>query len=283
MLQLLLNMIEYRPTILLPEPQDPSVAAFKIASHEQDLGANLRFDRMELEQAAELLNSGEVDIIIAGAAHDTPTMLRTAIHHVGTPDKFISSFFVMEKDGEEPLFFADCAVHDKPKPNDLVKIAEQTCANVVHLGYEPVVAFLSLSSFGSAAHLGGVQEIQQAVEKFKDKNPDIIAYGEIQVDAALNPRIFEKKSKGEIELVDGKMPNVLIFPDGQSGNIAYKMMEQLAGYVAIGPMLDGIKRDMHDLSRGVTPEALARSCAIAAQLFRARHADELQLKIQKAA
>ncbi len=276
-------MSEYRPTILLPEPQDPSVAAFESVSSQHDLGATLRFEQMELEQAAALLNSGEVDIIIAGAAHDTPTMLRTAIHHVGAPDKFISSFFVMEKDGEEPLFFADCAVHDKPKPNELVKIAEQTCENVKHLGYEPVVAFLSLSSFGSAEHLGGVQEVQQAVEKFKAKNPDIIAYGEIQVDAALNPRIFEKKAKGTVELIDGKMPNVFIFPDGQSGNIAYKLMEQLAGYVAIGPMLDGIKKDMHDLSRGVTPEALARSCAIAAQLFRARHGDELHTNSLKVA
>ncbi len=268
---------ESPPTILLPEVDDPAIAALKQAdqNHEisEKMGVNLYFpdNPMSLaDAAAELNKDNGVNIVIAGAAHGSPDVLRMAIRDVGAPNKFVSSFFIMEKEGEEPMFFADCAVHDKPKPHELVKIAEQTSNSVKQLGYEPVVAFLSLSTFGSADHLPGVQQIQQAAREFKEKHPKIISYGELQVDAAIDPNIFRKKAKGNVELVDDKIPNVFIFPDGQSGNISYKFLEQKAGYTAIGPILDGVARDVHDLSRGVTLESLIRSCEVAGQLFLAR-------------
>lgn len=264
----------YEPTILLPEPQDPSVAAFRDHYSDQVSGVRLLFDEMPLDQAAELLNKNEVDIVIAGAAHDTPTVVRTAIHKINRvvePDKrsTITSFFIMEKDGEQPMFFADCAIHDRPHTDELVIIAEQTCTAVQQLGFEPVVAFLSLSSFGSASHLEGVQQVQRATEKFQAKHPEITAYGEIQVDAATDRDVFKKKARDGVELVDGKMPNVFIFPDGTSGNLSYKWLQK-AGYSAIGPKLVGVARDFHDLSRGVKPEELVRDVMLSAQLFRAR-------------
>lgn len=283
-------MSETLPTVLLPEADDPTIAALKADlenghTDQEDLGANVRFEEMSLSEAAAKLNEGEVDIVIAGQKHGSPEVLRTAIREVGAPEKFITSFFIMEKEGEEPLFFADCAVHDKPKPHELVKIAEQTCTSVAQLGYEPVVAFLSLSSFGSAEHLGGVMEIQKAAHDFKEKHPDIISYGEIQLDAATDPEVFKKKADGkEIELVDGKLPNVFIFPDGQSGNITYKALERLGGWTAVGPMLDGVTRDIHDLSRGGSQESLRRSITVASQLYRARHyVNEQQTNVHEGA
>ena len=192
----------------------------------------------------------------------------------------------MEKDGEKPLFFADCAVNEAPRPFEIVHIAEDTAESVRHLGYEPVLAFLSLSTFGSAdaGKLIGVQQTREAYEKFKERNPDTLAYGEIQADAALNPRIFEKKAKNAgIELVDGKMPNVFIFPTGESGNNTYKFVEQLAGYVAVGPMLNGIAKNWHDLSRGVEKDGLKRSILYAVKLYKARHEAEQAQQEQTAA
>ena len=281
------NTPDYQPTVLLPEPQDPAIAAFRDALADQVTGANLRFEQMSLEDAADLLVRDEVDIVIAGAAHDTPTVVRTAIHNINKvvePDRrnTITSFFIMEKSGEEPIFFADCAVHDRPHPDELVTIAEQTSESVRHLGYEPVVAFLSLSTFGSADHLEGVQQVKRAAEKFKNKHPDIISYGEIQVDAATDPDVFKKKADGKgIELVDGKLPNIFIFPDGTSGNLSYKWLQK-AGYSAMGPKLNGVLKDWHDLSRGVKPEELLKDVIYSIRLFHARrrHAEE---KISRAA
>ncbi len=286
------TMPDYRPKVLFPEVADPSVVAMQqkygIQDPQQDpeldLGVDLMFADKTLEEAAEMLKAGEVDIVIAGVAHDTPTVLKTVIHNVSKeiePDKekrkTITSFFVMEREGQDPIFFADCAVHLRPDPETLVTIAEQTSESVKQLGYEPVLAFLSLSTFGSAGHLDGVQETQRAAELFKAKHPEVIAYGEIQADAALNPDIFAKKAaKAGVEIVDGKMPNVFIFPDGNSGNINYKMVQGLGGFTAIGPLLDGTYKDIHDSSRGASPEELAREAFYAGQLFRARRQAEQQ-------
>lgn len=273
-------MPDYKPTVLFPEVNDPAVVALRDKYAENDLeGVNLCFDDVSLEDAATMLRNNEVDAVVAGVAHDTPTVLRTAINNISKeiePDRekrnMITSFFVMERDGQEPIFYSDCAVHETPDAETLVTIAEQTSESVRHLGYEPVVAFLSLSTFGSASHLSSTAKIKQAAEDFKSKHPEVVSYGEIQYDAARNPDIFAKKAAAaEIELIDGKMPNVFIFPDGLSGNIAYKALEQDGGWTAVGPMLDGTYKDIHDSSRGATPEALAREAQYAAQLFKARH------------
>lgn len=283
---------DYMPTVLLPEADDPAVAEVQqdpdLHKFEEELGVKIQFGQegepMSLEDAAEALNKGGkeggVDIVVAGAAHGSPDVIRTAIHHVNrksdNPEdhkKFVNSFFIMERDGEEPLFFADCAVNEAPDRNQLVHIAEDTVESVRQLGHDPVVAFLSLSTFGSAdaSKLMGVQQTREAFKKFKERNPDVPAYGEIQVDAALDHDIFLKKAKqAGIELENGQMPNVFIFPDGASGNIGYKLVEQLAGHVAIGPMLNGIAKDWHDLSRGVKKEGLMRSIYYAVQLYEAR-------------
>jgi phosphate acetyltransferase len=265
--------------ILLPE-QDKVIDLLRESVESDNFGsgfnAELIFEPMSLENAAKELNDGKADIVISGAVEDSADVIRAAIFFINKPRglrQLISSFFIMEKDGEDPIFFADCAVNENPAPEQLSEIAEQTAKSVQQLGFEPVVAFLSLSTFGSAAKLESVQKVAEAAKLFKHKHPEIISYGEIQVDAALDQSIFAKKAKkAGVELVDGKMPNVFIFPDGQSGNIAYKLVERLGGYTAVGPMLNGVALDWHDLSRGVSLPALKKSVEYAARLHNARKA-----------
>lgn len=283
---------DFTPTVLLPEADDPLVAEVSqdpnLQQLEEELGAKIQFGKdgnaMSLEEAADELNKGSkdggVDIVIAGATNGSPEVIKTAIHHINrksdNPEdhrRFVNSFFVMEKDGEEPIFYADCAVNASPRPSELVHIAEDTAESVKQLGYEPVLAFISLSTFGSAdaSKLPGVQETREAYTKFKERNPNIKAYGEIQLDAAVNKATFLKKAKqAGVELEDDKMPNVFIFPDGTSGNSNYKALQEFAGFVAAGPMLNGIAKDWHDLSRGVSKQGLERSIYYAVQLYKAR-------------
>lgn len=269
------------PTVLLPEV-DEEIAKFQAAIEAggseytpDSLHANVLFEEMTLEEAAKRLTDGYVDVVIAGASHSSSDVLRTVIHHVNrvvAPDKrsTITSFFMMEKEGETTLFFTDCAVIPMPDSEQLIAIAENTCESVRQLGIEPVVAFLSFSTLGSSTHERAV-EISRTAAEFKKRHPEIISYGEIQADAALDPRIFAKKAAGAgIELVDGKMPNVFVFPSLESGNTAYKLVEQLAGYVAVGPMLGGTEFPIHDLSRGVNVKSLAANVRLSADLAMGR-------------
>lgn len=266
----------YQPRVLLPELHDPVIAAIKEKHTGEEFGVDLLVEEMELDDAAELLKKGEVDIVIAGVGHDTPTVLRTVLRHLRKPDTLISSFFMMEKPGQDPQFFADCAVMPTPTPGEVVRIAEHTCEAVQRLGYEPVVAFLDLSTFGSAEKLPGVVQVQEAAHRFQERNPNIVAYGEVQMDAALNADIRHKKADGRGVKIDSKTPNVFIFPDGRSGNITYKALEQLAGYTAIGPMLTGTSHHFHDSSRGATEQAIMREIELSRDIFLAERQIQLQ-------
>lgn len=269
---------EYKPVVLLPELQDPNIQYVKDHYTDEQLGVRMRYEQdMPLEEAARLLLEGEVDIVMAGIAHDTPSVLDVILKHFRKPNTLMSSYFYMEKEGEEPMFFADCAVVPNPTPHDMVRIAEHTAESARHLGYEPRVAFLSLETFGDrhADKIPGVVQVREAARRFKEEHPDIISYGPIQVDAARDPDIFRKKAKDtDIELVDGKLPNIFIFPDGMSGNISYKWKQET--HLAVGPQITGIEKPFHDMSRGATPEAVVRGIEISRDEFLARrHADAL--------
>jgi phosphotransacetylase len=257
----------YRPRVLLPELHDPVIASIKEHHSGDEFGVDLSIEEMSLDGAAELLKNGEYDIVIAGIGHDTPTVLQTVLEHFRKPDTLVSSFFMMERPGQEPQFFADCAVLPTPSPSQVVRVAEHTCEAVKKLGYEPVVAFLDLSTFGSAEKLPGVVQVREATKRFQERNPDIVSYGEVQMDAALNERIRQKKAEGRGVKIDTKIPNVFIFPDGRSGNITYKALEQLAGYTAIGPMLTGTSHHFHDSSRGASEHAILREIELARDIF----------------
>ena len=211
-----------------------------------------------------------VDGLVAGSIASTPDMLRASFNCIGTAPgiKIGSSCFVMDlarptESGDNVLLYADCGVNPNPDADQMVDIATAT-ANTYRalMGKTPKVAFLSFSTYGSAKH-EILDKIVEATAKFKAKieaeNLDIIADGELQGDAALVPAVAKSKAPGS--KIAGAA-NVLIFPDLNAGNIAYKLTERLAGAAAYGPILQGLARPINDLSRGCSAEDIYGVAAI---------------------
>lgn len=201
-----------------------------------------------------LLRLGEVDGVVAGALHPTAEVVAAANSVVGLdPETDIaSSFFLMVTENPEigncgSLLYADCGVNIDPSSNQLADIAQTTATTAQRLlGWEAKVAMLSFSTKGSAAH-ESVEKVRTATATVRDRT-DILVDGELQTDAALVPAVADRKI-GDDAVVQGDA-NVLIFPDLEAGNIAYKLTERLAGAKALGPVLQGYSRPLSDLSRG---------------------------------
>lgn len=213
---------------------------------------------------AALVALGEADGCVAGAACPTGDVVRAALWAIGTAPgvSLISSSFYMVLPGDAVvLTFTDCAVVPEPTPGQLAEIALAAARDRSRLiGDSPRVAFLSYSSKGSA---GGphVARVQEAAAHFQQLAPNIASDGELQADAALNTEVGERKAPGSP--VAGRA-NVLVFPDLDAGNIAYKLVQRLAGAAAIGPILQGLARPMADLSRGATPDDIVEVTAMVA-------------------
>ena len=204
--------------------------------------------------AALLLETSRVDGAVGGAALPTADILRAALETVGLSDKtgIVSGAFAMFlpialPSGQNVLLFTDCAVVPDPDSEQLAAIG----TNAVRImrkviGTEPVVAFLSFSTKGSASHLM-VDKVVKAKEDLEKRLPDVKIDGELQVDTALIPEVAERKAPGGGV---GGQANILIFPDLNSGNIAYKLVERLARAEALGVILEGFNKPVNDLSRG---------------------------------
>lgn len=216
--------------------------------------------------AGMMVRERDIDGCVAGATSTTGNVLRAGIQTVGTAPGFktVSSFFVMitknPNFGDNGiLFFADCGVNPNPDAQALGEIAVATARNYKALiGVDARVAMLSFSTKGSASH-PDVDKVLKAMSIAKELDPSILIDGELQADAALIPSIGEKKAPGSP--VAGKA-NVLIFPDLDSGNIAYKLTERIGGAEAYGPLIQGMARPVNDLSRGCSVEDIVNVAAI---------------------
>lgn len=218
--------------------------------------------------AAAMVRCGDADGSLAGAEHTTADTLRAALRVIRPAEgaKVVSSFFLMvlrtpTPGGENVLAFADCALVPYPDAEQLVDIAVRTADNFRALsGRDPRIAMLSFSTRGSAEH-ESVQKCRAAVDGIRRARPDLAVDGEMQLDAAIVPKVGASKAPGSP--VAGRA-NVLVFPNLDAGNIGYKLAQRLAGAEAIGPVLQGLSRPANDLSRGCSEDDIVLTAAVTA-------------------
>lgn len=222
----------------------------------------------EIYFATMMVKTGDADGMVSGAVHSTGDLLRPALQIIKTLPgiSIVSSSFIMELPDKEfgddgIILFADCAINPNPSAEELASIAIATAGTAKSLcGMEPRIAMLSFSTKGSAKH-ELIDKVIEAVKIAKEKAPELMIDGELQLDAALIKKIGDMKAPGSP--VAGKA-NVLIFPDLQAGNIGYKLVQRLAKAEAIGPVSQGFAKPVNDLSRGCSVDDIVNVAAITA-------------------
>lgn len=215
-----------------------------------------------------MVKADDADGMVAGACHSTADTLRPALQILKTAPgvKLVSAFFIMDtqfkEQGENGAFlFADCGLNQDPTAEELAAIAESSFRSFKALvGPKPVIAMLSHSTKGSAKH-EMVDKVVEATRIAHEQYPHLTLDGELQLDAALVPSVAKSKSPGSPV---GGHANVLIFPNLDSGNIGYKLVQRLGGAEAYGPMLQGIAKPVNDLSRGCSWQDIVGVVALTA-------------------
>ena len=215
-----------------------------------------------------MLKLGEADGLVSGAIHSTADTLRPALQIIKTKPgtKLVSTFNVIVvpncEYGNNGVFaFADCGLNPKPNSEELSEIAISTAESYKQIiGAEPRIAMLSYSTYGSAKS-EDVEKVREATKLAKEKVPDLILDGELQLDAAIVPEIGKSKAPGSN--VAGTA-NILVFPDLNAGNIGYKLVERFAKAEAYGPICQGMAKPVNDLSRGCKADDIVGAVAITA-------------------
>lgn len=196
-----------------------------------------------------MLNAGRADGLVAGATQATANTLRPALQIIRTKPgvKLASSYFVMETKEDKIYFFADCAFVKNPTYEELAYIALETANSAQSFNVVPKVAMLSFSTNGSGGYGPLVTKVKKATALAKSMRPDLIIDGELQLDAAIVSKVASLKAPNSSI---GGEANILVFPDLNSGNIGYKLVQRFANAKAIGPIVQGLNKPVNDLSRG---------------------------------
>ena len=216
-----------------------------------------------LNYSAMLVRKNGADICIGGNISTTASVLKASIQIIGMPDgiKTVSSFFLMISPDENTICsFSDCAVIPDPTSEQLCDIAYSSAVNYQKItGNIPKTALLSFSTKGSANHIL-IDKVKEAVTTLNLKYPDMIFDGELQFDAASVPAVGKKKAPDSKIKGDA---NVFVFPSLDAGNMGYKIAERFGNFMALGPFIQGLNKQMHDLSRGCSWQDIINSTVIA--------------------
>ena len=210
---------------------------------------------------AMMVELGDADAMISGFSRNYPETIRPALQIVGTAKgvtKVAGLFVIMTSNG--PMFFADTTINVNPNAEELADIAELTADSVLRMGIKPILAMLAYSNFGSTndAHS---KKVRQAVDILHRRRPDLTVDGEVQANFAVNKDSFSEKFP--FSRLKDKQVNVVIFPNLESGNISYKLLQELAGFETIGPILIGLKKTIHILQLGASVKEIINMSTLA--------------------
>lgn len=210
---------------------------------------------------AMMVMAGDVEGMISGYTRAYPTVAKPIFELIGKASKVkkVATVNIMSTE-RGPLFLADTAININPSAEELADIAKMTANVATTLGFEPIMAMLSYSNFGSSTHPNAVK-VRNAVEILHTENPNLLVDGDIQSDFALNMELL--KSKFPFSKLAGKKVNTLIFPNLESANITYKLLKELHKSESIGPIIMGLSKAVHIVQLGASVNEIVNMTAVA--------------------